>query len=114
MSLTDSFLTGATELHSGFHGPDLPDIRGDRQQAWISPSVTATSPNSSSPVAMSATDTGRGFTVSLAMPPGISTASPCSWQCWSLRSCSSATLLWAVDHTLCRKRGLTLYGAGHV
>ncbi|MGC8641643.1 MAG: hypothetical protein ACP5XB_17390, partial [Isosphaeraceae bacterium] len=23
-----------------------------------------------------------------------------------------ATLLWAVDDTLCRKRGLTLYGAG--
>ena len=23
-----------------------------------------------------------------------------------------ATLFWAVDDTLCRKRGLTLYGAG--
>jgi len=23
-----------------------------------------------------------------------------------------ATLFWAVDHTVCRKRGLTLYGAG--
>jgi DDE superfamily endonuclease len=26
--------------------------------------------------------------------------------------CPRATLLWAVDDTLCRKRGLTLYGAG--
>lgn len=26
--------------------------------------------------------------------------------------CPGATLLWAVDDTLCRKRGLTLYGAG--
>ena len=30
MELTDSFPHPAIELRSGFHGPDLPDIRGDR------------------------------------------------------------------------------------
>ena len=46
------------------------------------------------------------------MPPGTSTPCPSTSQSCSSRSFSRTTLSWAVDDTLCRKRGLTLYGKG--
>ena len=50
---------------------------------------------------------------SSAMPPGTSIPSPCAWPSSVVTILApGATLLWAVDDTLCRKRGLTLYGAG--
>ena len=61
---------------------------------------------------MSGTGTGRDFIASSVMPPGTSTSSPCTWPSWSSRFSPGATFFWAVDDTLCRKRGLTLYGAG--
>ena len=56
----------------------------------------------------------RGFIASSATPPGISTPSPCAWPSWSSRFSPRHTFFWAVDDTLCRKRGLTLYGAGSI
>ncbi len=64
-------------------------------------------------MAVWATATGRGFIVSSAMPPGTSTPSPCTLAKLVVTILApGALILWAVDDTLCRKRGLTLYGAG--
>ena len=35
MEITDSFLTLLQNFGSSFHGPDLPDIRGDHHTGWI-------------------------------------------------------------------------------
>ena len=64
-------------------------------------------------MATSETDAGHGSIASSATPPGTSTPSPCRLAKLVVTILApGATFFWAVDDTLCRKRGLTLYGTG--
>ena len=112
MEITDSFLT-LLQFRSGFHSPDLPDIRGDRHGL----DHLSASPLRDRSHLLQWPCRRRtlvaGFIASSATPPGTSTPSPC--RCAELVVTILApgtSFSWAVDDTLCRKRGLTLYGAG--
>ena len=102
----------ATELRSSFHGPDLPDIRGDRHGL----DHLEASPLRDE-VIFSSGRVGDGHWTRFHRF--------FSHAAWDIDTFSrnlaklvvtilapGATFFWAVDDTLCRKRGLTLYGAG--
>ena len=64
-------------------------------------------------MAVSETDTGRGSIASSAAPAwDIDTFSMHLAKLVVTILAPGHTFFWAVDDTLCRKRGLTLYGAG--
>ena len=103
----------ATELRSGFHGPDLPDIRGDRHGL---DHLSASPPRDRSHLLQWPCRRRTLVAVSSLLQPrrlGHRHLLHAPGQTRSSRfSPRSATFFWAVDDTLCRKRGLTLYGAG--